>query len=412
MTLLKEIVKSHKKKVSINKIKTVLNRIKTEIKNKNIDADVILGGSVAKNTNLKKYDCDIFIRFSKKYKDRSLSELLEKVLIFPKIQKVHGSRDYFRFVYQGTEFEVIPVLAIKKAEQALNVTDVSPLHVKWVQKHIKNKADDVRLAKLFCQAQRLYGAESYIGGFSGYMLEILVIYYGSFIKLLKAASKWKPKVMIDYSRFYKNQKEISHKVNRAKLDSPIILIDPVQKDRNAAAALNKDIFEKFIVTAKAYLGNPSKKFFRESRFSLSKVRAEARKSKAELILIKVEPLEGKRDVVGGKILKCYNHVKKQLILNEFELLDSDWFWKEGKEGLIWFMVFPKILPNFRKHAGPMVYSKKNDINKFIKKHKKYKVEGNRMYSKVRRKYKSPVKLVKDLMKIYFKDKVKRKRLIK
>lgn len=411
MNLLKEIVKSHKKKVSITKIKTVLNRIETGIENENIDADVILGGSVAKGTNLKKYDCDIFVRFSEKYQNKNLSELLEKILDFSNIQKVHGSRDYFRFVFKGIEFEIVPVIKIEKAEQAFNVTDVSPLHITWVQNHIKNKGDDVKLAKLFCKALRLYGAESYIGGFSGYMLEILVIYYGGFIKLLKAASKWKPKIIIDYSKFYKNQKEILHKLNKAKLESPIILIDPVQKDRNAAAALNKEIYEKFIVASKTFLANPSKKFFRESKFSLIKIREKARKSKAELILIKVEPLEGKRDVVGGKILKCFNHVKKQLELHEFKLLTSDWHWKESKEGLMWFIVYPQRLPNFRKHAGPMIYSKKEDITKFIQKHKNYKVENNRIYSEVERKYKNPIKLIKDLMQIYFKDKVKKKRLL-
>ena len=43
----------------------------------------------------------------------------------------------------------------------------------------------IRIAKAFCHANNSYGAESYINGFSGYALELLVYYYGSFLKFIK-----------------------------------------------------------------------------------------------------------------------------------------------------------------------------------------------------------------------------------
>jgi len=80
----------------------------------------------------------------------------------------------------GILFEFIPVVTIHKASDAQNITDISPLHVAWVNKHIGKLRNDIRLAKLFCKAQGLYGAESHIRGFSGYLLELLVIAYGGF----------------------------------------------------------------------------------------------------------------------------------------------------------------------------------------------------------------------------------------
>ena len=413
MELLKEILKSHKIKDTERKVRPILNRIKTEIETENINAEVVLGGSVAKGTHLKKYDCDIFVKFGETYKDKNLSELLEKILqCFDNVERVHGSRDYFKLLYQHIEFEIVPVLNIKNSEEALNVTDVSPLHVLWVKKHIGKKADDIKLAKLFCKAQRVYGAESFINGFSGYMIEILVIYYGSFLNFLKGVSNWKLKEVIDFTQYYKNEKEVFKTLNKAKLDSPLILIDPVQKERNAAAALSYEKFNLLIAAAAKFLAGPSKKMFCMHKFLLKKIKIKAKKEKGVLIMIEAAPLEGKKDVIGGKLLKCFNYGKRQLELNDFKLLDSDWYWSDIKQNAyMWYIVHPEKLSEYKIHAGPLISSNKKDVAKFIKKHKKYKIENNRIYSEMKRKYTKPKQLIKNLMNIYFNDKVKKQRLI-
>src|SRR3989344_4081068 len=89
----------------------------------------ILGGSGAKGTWLRTFDADIFVLFDyKKYKDKSdkLSDILEKIL------RQHGSRDYFQIKQGDFTFEIVPIHKIRKAEQAKNITDESPLHSKWV----------------------------------------------------------------------------------------------------------------------------------------------------------------------------------------------------------------------------------------------------------------------------------------
>src|SRR3989338_8070005 len=143
------------------------------------DGTALLGGSGAKGTWLSgSHDMDVFVAFDyKKYADHSseLSGLLEKGLkkAFPKtgIDRLHGIRDYFQLSYQSLMFEIVPILKINKAEEARNITDISPLHSAWVNKHAAKVKDDIRLLKQFCKANNMYGAESYIGGFSGYVLE-------------------------------------------------------------------------------------------------------------------------------------------------------------------------------------------------------------------------------------------------
>ena len=234
------------------------------------EGKAILGGSGAKGTWLSgNHDMDIFVLYGySKFRDKSpgLSNLLETVLkkafSGTKISRVHGSRDYFKLSFEGFNFEVVPILKISRAEQAINITDISPLHSRWVNKHAAKSKDDIRLLKRFCKAQNLYGAESYIGGFSGYVLEILIAHYGSFEKVLKASLKWKEKDIIDPSRFYKGREALFH-INSSKLQSPLIVVDPVDKSRNAYAALSEDKFLRFKDTAKKYLHKPGEEFLKK-----------------------------------------------------------------------------------------------------------------------------------------------------
>ena len=38
---------------------------------------------------------------------------------------------------------------------------------------------------------------------------------------------------------------------------------------------------------------------------------------SDFIFIKIKPLDGKTDVVGGKLMKAFKHIKKQMVLNDF-----------------------------------------------------------------------------------------------
>ena len=143
MKLLKEVIKDvgpskdYEKEI-LGKVDFIIDKINKKLK----DGKAILGGSGAKGTWLRTFDADIFVKFNySKYKDKSkeLSDVLEKVLkkIFKKIIRLHGSRDYFQLKQSNFTFEIIPILDIKKSEQAKNITDVSPLHAKFVLKYKK-----------------------------------------------------------------------------------------------------------------------------------------------------------------------------------------------------------------------------------------------------------------------------------
>src|SRR3989344_987946 len=298
----------------------------------------ILGGSGAKGTWLKTFDADIFVLFDyKKYKDKSdkISGILEKILNkkFKNIIKLHGSRDYFQIKENNFTFEIVPILKINKADQAKNITDVSPLHSNWVKKH-KKLVNEIKLTKQFAQANNVYGAESHIKGFSGYVCEILTIYYGSFLKLIKSAAKWGDKEVVDAQKYYRG-KDVFKIVNTSKLISPLIVIDPVQKDRNAAAALSIEKFEAFKKAAIEFLKKPSKEFF--ARKDLKSLFLKEKTSNSKLIIIKADPLSGKIDVVGSKLLKIYEFLNEKLQKHDFRIKKTDWEWYKKSDAVFYFL---------------------------------------------------------------------------
>ncbi len=100
-----------------NLVDEKINHVDKKIKELKIDAEIFVGGSFAKKTVIKKdhYDVDIFLRFSKDYKD-DVSELTKKILANMKnVSLIHGSRDYFKIkIREDLLIELIPVVKVVK----------------------------------------------------------------------------------------------------------------------------------------------------------------------------------------------------------------------------------------------------------------------------------------------------------
>lgn len=318
--------------------------LQNSLKKQKIKADVFVGGSFAKNTLVKKeiYDIDVFVRFDWKYD--SLTNYLQKALSSIKgyaIQQVHGSRNYFQARKNNVLFEIIPVTKIKHPKEARNVTDLSYFHVNYVKRKINTRlANEIRLAKTFCHAQKVYGAESYIQGFSGYALECLIIHFKTFEKMLKALSSVKGRLIIDIEKHYKNQDSIFIELNESKLNSPIILIDPTWKERNALAALSIETFTKFQKSAKAFLKKPSPSFFIDKPISTNKLKAQAKAKKAEFLAVKITTNMQSGDIAGTKLKKFSKFLQNQLS-TYYKILKEEFEYNKKQSAFLYLIVKSK-----------------------------------------------------------------------
>ncbi|MFA6072484.1 MAG: nucleotidyltransferase domain-containing protein [Candidatus Woesearchaeota archaeon] len=370
----------------IIKINLFVEKINFALKKNKINATASIGGSVAKGTFIKgNFDADIFVRFDKKYRGEKISDILEKILIDLKLKiiRVHGSRDYFQIKEEFT-YEIVPVINVTDYKDAENVADMSPLHVIYFNKQakkIKNLREEIRVTKLFMKSARVYGAESYIKGFSGHVVDLLVIKYSSFLNLIKAASKWKEETIIDIEHHHIDAKM---SLNSSKISGPLIIVDPIQKNRNASAAASKECYNMFKERCISFLKNANTEYFELPNFKKIIEQKIAQTKNANIFLIEIMPLEGKKDVVGSKVLKIKEYLEQKANDQEFIILWSDWLFQENNSQIC-IAFEKKIYPPTRIIKGPPLIMKDAVID-FKKSHSNTFNKGENIYAKDPRKF--------------------------
>ncbi|MEK6817705.1 MAG: hypothetical protein AABX80_02780 [Nanoarchaeota archaeon] len=402
-SILKEILtKIEPSKQDLEKINKSLKqfkeRIEKQIKKQKLDAVLFEGGSFAKKTIIKKdsYDIDLFIMFSEKFGGQNISKLTKKLLKGIKgVSVIHGSRDYFQ-IRDSKDFfiELIPVIKATDPKKAENITDLSYSHVKYINKKIKSNLkvtsqkilDEIKIAKAFCYATKTYGAESYINGFSGYSLELLIYYYKSFLNFIKAmiSHDTNEKIIIDIEKHYKKKENVLLDINSSKLSSPIILVDPTYKQRNALAALSEETFDKFKQASKIFLKNPSLKAFEIRKWDLEKIKKDALKKGYEFILLELKTPKPEGAVAGSKLLKFHNHLENEIspkgVSSEerfFEIKNKNFDYNQKNNAQCFFIAKKKqeILKQ-----GPFLKDLVN-AKKFKKEHKNTFEKAGRIYTR-------------------------------
>ncbi len=371
-----DLVPSKEEYAALEKVaKEFVAKLESAIRKKKIGAEVFLGGSFAKRTMVKKevHDIDVYVRFDWRYED--LSSYLEKIVreAFGKlkhfrIEKIHGSRDYFRILLSDAlAFEIIPVLAIKHPREARNVMDLSYFHVRYFKKFVKKNTHlnaEVALAKTFCRAQGVYGAESYIHGFSGYALECLILYYGSFVKMLRELAKVKERKVLDLEKQYSKKESPLIFMNESKLQSPIVLIDPTWRERNALAALNLESFEVFQKAVRAFLARPSISYFTFHPVHRKSLEPLARAKKAEILHLHLTTDKQPGDIAGTK-LKKFSEFFSHELSREFYVFTHVFQYDNQEHAEVFYVVKAK-----KKivQIGPPMYLEKH-VAAFRKQHK-------------------------------------------
>lgn len=370
-----------------NYLEQFIQRFEKKCAELKINAEVFVGGSFAKKTVIKKknYDVDIFLRFDPTYskEERDISELARKILDLnqEKYVGVKGSRNYFRIkVDENFSLEIIPVIKVKNPQESENITDLSYSHVKYINKKVKDKKilEEIKIAKAFCYGCNAYGAESYIKGFSGYSIELLIYHYKCFSNFIKAVAKTKDKekIVIDIEKVYRNKSEIMMNLNTAKLQAPIILIDPTYKQRNVCAALSEETFKQFRYCCNQFLKKPLIKWFEEQELDLDKVKKNSLKKKQEFCIIRLETDRQEGDIAGTKLLKFYEHMYFE-IEKYFQIKERGFSYDGMHKARAFFVVKSR---KEIEHQGPRVSDKEN-VKAFKKRHKKIIVRKGKLVAK-------------------------------
>lgn len=377
-------------KSEINKVKSLSNKLISIINqitiDENINAETVLVGSVAKNTWLGKADIDLFIKFPL---NTSPDYLKEKGLHlgYKCIKKMNGkyecryaSHPYITGLIDGHEIDFVPCYNIKHPKELKSAVDRTIPHTKYVKKNLNHQqADEVILLKQFMKSIGTYGSEFKVGGFAGYLCELLILHYNSFEQVLESAStEWKPGYHIDLIEYD----------NSPLFNEPLVVIDPVDKNRNVAAAVSLQKMSEFVAASRNYLKKPSTLYFyfKDVTAHLNSIKKEFTKRGTKTLLLSFKTPDVPIDALYPQIRKTEKSIVNLIERKGFKIFGSD-SWSDEKKLVIILLEFSIWkLPKIKKHYGPQLWFK-DDQEKYLKKYKdKAWIEGDRWVAAVEREY--------------------------
>jgi tRNA nucleotidyltransferase (CCA-adding enzyme) len=230
----------------------------------------LVAGSAARGTFLAdRIDIDFFLLFppSLGRKELELEGLGLAGELFESAETRYAEHPYLRGTFEGFAVDAVPGYAITDPSQPLSAVDRTPFHQEFLKARTTPKAvGEVRLTKQFLRSLGVYGSEARTGGFSGFLVELLVLRFGSLRALLADARHWRLPVHLPTDPTARP---------RVPADVALVLDDPVDPHRNVATALTRRNLSLFVLAAGAYVDHPSLRWF-EVRPTRPPTLAEAR----------------------------------------------------------------------------------------------------------------------------------------
>ena len=328
-------------------------------KNEDIHVKIAVVGSVAKHTALRgKSDIDIFMAFPLDVSEDALKKtglyLAHKCNdAFDGDASHHfASHPYVKADIKGYDVDLVPCYEIEDGSQLKSAVDRTILHTRYVKGHLTPEGcDEVLLLKRFMDMTGTYGSEFKVGGFAGYLCELLIIKYGSFEETLKAATNWQYGHIIDLEDYGTGR----------QFDDPLIMIDPTDKNRNVGAALRLNKFSEFIQSARNYLSSDNKKDYfypLDKHIDKESILNEFEKRGSDFIAIKFDIPDMPLDTLHPQLKMTTEALADKISNEEFNVFCADYASDEKDTAVILFEMASSKLNNIKINYGPKIYLNK------------------------------------------------------
>ncbi|MDH5753694.1 MAG: CCA tRNA nucleotidyltransferase [Candidatus Bathyarchaeota archaeon] len=407
--VLKRITPKTRERAKIEALaKKLEKKVVSASKELGVKAEVRVEGSVARDTWLSgDPDIDVFMRVSTTISRKSLGGICLKIAR----KATEGSKQIERFaehpyleaIVDDVRVNIVPCYKVKRGEW-ISATDRTPFHTDYVKKRLNAQMrGEVRLLKKFMKGTDTYGAEIKIGGFSGYLCELLILHFKSFTSTLEAFAQHKQRIVIDIENYYKKRE------NELQLlfKEPLIIVDPVDKGRNVASAVQPQKLYTFIAAARTFLKNPDINFFyppETTALTVKELKQKLHKRGSAIIFLTFGKVDAVPDILWGQLYKSQRSLHKLIQLNDFNIL-RDISWSDEKAlNMFIFEIEQRFLPPIKKHLGPPL-EKEHECERFLMKHLNNLgtvsgpyIEDGRWVVELRRKYTDVVALLSEKLK--------------
>ena len=358
-----------------NAAEEIRQEVERECAKARLDAEVRLEGSLAKNTWIQdNVDVDIFIRVKPNVTKQELKSIClpiaKRALAPNQIIERYADHPYVESyvpTISGTlRVNIVPCYNVQPGKWQ-SATDRTPYHTQYVQQHLTDKlADEVRLLKGFLRGIGSYGADIKTGGFSGMLAETLTLAYKGFLQTITDFTTWREDKFIDIENHYDKRHDEIHQIFR----EPLIVIDPIDKGRNLAAAVQQTQLWNFVAASRHFLQNPKSKYFYEPKIkplTAHEYRRLIRKRHSSLISIQIAKTDAVVDVLWSQLYKTERALTNLLTTNDFQLIRTGSWTDEKSLNLIILELEDDRLAETHRHNGPPVNRMSESAN-FLKKH--------------------------------------------
>ena len=218
-------------------------------------------GSAAKGTWLRGgADIDLFLLLDPAVPAQRLETAATAVggKVLAEARKKYAQHPYLQGSFKGHAVDLVPAYAVAEATAKMSAVDRTPFHTAWVRGRLDATGrGQVRLAKRWLKGVGAYGAQTALGGFSGYLVEVLVVRFGSFPALVDWLAKDAAprRIVVPTTDGKPGPDQVKDEV------SPLVVVDPVDPARNCAAAVTAQTLASATQAAQAYRKAPDRRFF-------------------------------------------------------------------------------------------------------------------------------------------------------
>jgi tRNA nucleotidyltransferase (CCA-adding enzyme) len=377
--------------------------VRAASKEAGVEAEVKVEGSVAKDTWLSgEPDIDIFMRVPTTMPREAFGTICLEIARratkgFKQVERF-AEHPYLEAIVNDVTVNIVPCYRVERGKW-ISATDRTPFHTDYIRPLLDERLrGEVRLLKKFMKGIGVYGAEIRVGGFSGYLCELLTLHYGSFVEVLRSIADWRERRVIDHEGYYKGRESEVKKI----FEEALVVVDPVDKGRNVAAAVRKERLDELIVAAREFLKSPHLRFFypeEAEAFDAERLVQAVTTRGSAIVFVKFGRVKAVPDVLWGQLYRSQRSLRKMLQQHDFNILrDCAWSDEEDLNVLI-FEVERRLLPLIKRHLGPPV-EKRVECEKFLRKHlgaphtiSGPRVEGGRWVVEIQRKYTDIVELL-------------------
>ncbi|NJF25418.1 CCA tRNA nucleotidyltransferase [Thermococcus sp. Bubb.Bath] len=367
----------------MNELKDIAKETAEEL---GLDVRPYFVGSTAKDTYLAgDHDFDLFFAFPL---DTPLEELRGKGLKLGKTiakkldscEIAYAEHPYVRAKYKGVKVDLVPCYDVRDWRDVRTAVDRSILHTRWVNENLKGRNNEVRLLKRFLKGIKAYGSEIYVRGFSGYLAEILVIKYGSFLDVLKNADFMLRQKVIDPAGWLRKEPEIAMKTVKRGVDEdrPLVVIDPVDPRRNVSANLSWEKYGRFYFKAGEFIENPSVEFFFPKEDFIGDYLAELRRKGTHLVTLLFNVPKMVDDLLFPQLERSAKGFEKVLSKEGFGVLGWNIGRVEAGKAFIMLELDRTERASVRVHPGPEFFTERG--RDFYRKNERVWLVGKRLYA--------------------------------